>query len=191
VQLSILTGPREGETIEVDRELLIGRSDADLEIEDPELSRRHAAVRPVPGAIEIEDLGSLNGTTVNGERISEPVRLFGGEQVKLGKSTLLARPEAPDPGATVLSEAPPITATVVEAPPTTSSEERVPALRQPEHLQVGPTPEPPDVPMPESAPASAPLQIGPVATLLWGPTAVCLLIILATAVAEVVYFATR
>lgn len=52
--------------------LVIGRgSDCDLVIEDPHLSRRHAEIRVAGQYLEVEDLGSANGTYLNGERISE------------------------------------------------------------------------------------------------------------------------
>ena len=59
-----------GRRFEVDTRLLVGRVDADLTIEDELVSRRHAEIRAVAGALEIEDRGSLNGTWVNGERSS-------------------------------------------------------------------------------------------------------------------------
>ncbi len=97
-------GPRTGERLEPEGELVIGREGAAVTIEDSELSRRHAAVRPVEGGIEIEDLGSLNGTFVNGQRITAPTRLAGGDSVKLGQSVLeLEGASAP---ATVMSAAP-------------------------------------------------------------------------------------
>ena len=81
-------GPLTGQRLEPEGELVIGREGAAVTIEDSELSRRHAAVRPVEGGIEIEDLGSLNGTFVNGQRITAPTRLAGGDSVKLGQSVL-------------------------------------------------------------------------------------------------------
>ena len=62
-------GPLAGRRVEVVGELVIGRVDAGLTIDDEEVSRRHAVVRPGDGEIEIEDLGSRNGTYVNGVRI--------------------------------------------------------------------------------------------------------------------------
>src|ERR687891_2750684 len=82
--LRITSGPARGQRIECDRELVIGRADADLVVDDAEISRRHAVVRPVAGGIEVEDLGSLNGTFVDGERISAPARLKPGATLKLG-----------------------------------------------------------------------------------------------------------
>jgi pSer/pThr/pTyr-binding forkhead associated (FHA) protein len=96
-------GPRSGERLELENELVIGREGAAVTIADSELSRRHAAVRPVDGGIEIEDLGSLNGTFVNGKRIDAPTRLAGGDSVKLGQSVLEL--EAAGAPATVMSEA--------------------------------------------------------------------------------------
>ena len=52
-----------------------GRENVDVEIEDAELSRRHFAVRPVEGGLEVEDLGSRNGTRVDGTRIDSPTRV--------------------------------------------------------------------------------------------------------------------
>jgi pSer/pThr/pTyr-binding forkhead associated (FHA) protein len=72
----------------IDGELVIGRTGADLNIDDPELSRRHAALRPVEGGVEIEDLGSTNGTLVNGARISEPVTVTTGAAVEIGESRI-------------------------------------------------------------------------------------------------------
>ena len=96
-------GPRSGERLELENELVIGREGAAVTIADSELSRRHAAVRPVDGGIEIEDLGSLNGTFVNGKRIDAPTRLAGGDSVKLGQSVLEL--EAAGAPATVMSAA--------------------------------------------------------------------------------------
>ena len=84
--LRIISGPAAGQSMEVDRELVIGRSGADVTINDPELSRRHVAVRPVEHGLEIEDLGSLNGTFVNGKRLGTPLTVSAPVTVKLGVS---------------------------------------------------------------------------------------------------------
>ena len=74
--------------MEVEQEVVIGRENADLTISDPEISRRHALVRPIPSGIEVEDLGSMNGTYVNGERIGEVVELTLGGTVRVGNSDI-------------------------------------------------------------------------------------------------------
>ncbi|HMI98622.1 MAG TPA: FHA domain-containing protein [Gaiellaceae bacterium] len=113
--LVVTQGPLAGQRLELEGELVIGREGAAITIDDSELSRRHAAVRPVEGGIEIEDLGSLNGTYVNGRRIDAPTRLAGGDSIKLGQSVLEL--EAASAPATVMSAAPtPPTAAPAAAP---------------------------------------------------------------------------
>ena len=86
--LVVSKGPLAGQRLELDGELVIGREGAPVTIDDSELSRRHAAVRPVMGGFEVEDLGSLNGTFVNGQRINIPTRVSGGDSIKVGQSVL-------------------------------------------------------------------------------------------------------
>lgn len=86
--LVVTQGPLAGQRLELEGELVIGREGVAVTIEDSELSRRHAVVRPVSGGFEVEDLGSLNGTFVNGRRIDGPTRLVGGDSIKLGQSVL-------------------------------------------------------------------------------------------------------
>lgn len=50
--------------------LLVGREDADVLIDDPSVSRKHAAIRVQAGSIRVEDLGSSNGTFVDGARVA-------------------------------------------------------------------------------------------------------------------------
>lgn len=69
--------------------VLVGRShDADWHIADPTVSRRHALVRHFADHDEIEDLGSLSGTCVNGRRIDGPVVLRPGDVVELAGARL-------------------------------------------------------------------------------------------------------
>ena len=91
MRVVFVSGPRTGDEMEVDRELVVGREESDLEIEDTTVSRRHAAFRPTDQGVEIEDLGSTNGTFVNGARISEAVTLQPGDFVSIGNSTFEVR----------------------------------------------------------------------------------------------------
>ena len=79
-----ITSRPDGEIVKCDRELVIGRGDADVVVDDAEISGRHAVVRPLPDGIEVEDLGSLNGTFVDGERITVPTELRPGATLTLG-----------------------------------------------------------------------------------------------------------
>ena len=76
--------------LEVEAELLLGRAAGETRgLRDPKLSRRHAVVRrSADGTLTIEDLGSTNGTFVNGERLSEPRSLTAGDLVQIGDTTL-------------------------------------------------------------------------------------------------------
>jgi suppressor of ftsI len=93
--LRSITGPGPGDSVEIDRELIIGR-EGDVAINDPEASRRHAAARPVPQGVELEDLGSQNGTFVNGRRIAGKVTLTESAAVRVGASELRIEIALPD-----------------------------------------------------------------------------------------------
>jgi pSer/pThr/pTyr-binding forkhead associated (FHA) protein len=86
-RLRFTAGPLDGHRVEVTSVLVLGRQAADLDIEDPQVSRRHASVRPTGDHLEIEDLGSLNGTWVNGARVTATVRLGPGDRVRVGDSS--------------------------------------------------------------------------------------------------------
>jgi hypothetical protein len=75
--------------------LLIGRgTEADLRINDPGVSRRHAEIRVLPGAnvpvVSIIDLGSTNGMLVNGQRVQQAT-LSDGSVVKIGNTSMTVR----------------------------------------------------------------------------------------------------
>ena len=82
--LLVTGGPLSGHELVVESQLVLGRGDADIVIDDPEISRRHALMSTRDGAIEIEDLDSLNGTWVNEHRIESAVRLAPGDVIRLG-----------------------------------------------------------------------------------------------------------
>lgn len=87
--LVVTGGPAVGQKFELDAEVVLGREGVSATIaDDSELSRRHAVVRPVAGGFEIEDLGSRNGTFVNGQKVEGVSRLTGGDSIKVGQTTL-------------------------------------------------------------------------------------------------------
>jgi pSer/pThr/pTyr-binding forkhead associated (FHA) protein len=91
--LVVVAGPARGEVIVVrDLPAVIGRSDrADLTIADDTVSRRHAELRGGRSDLEIEDLGSSNGTTLNGNDIAGPITLYDGDLLGLGSATFLVK----------------------------------------------------------------------------------------------------
>lgn len=67
---------------------VIGRSsEADVPIADPEASRRHAALQAAAGALYVTDLGSRNGTFLNGKRLAgEGIELKVGDHIDVGNT---------------------------------------------------------------------------------------------------------
>jgi hypothetical protein len=70
---------------------MLGRgTDCDLRLVDPGVSRHHAELRVEDGEVVLVDLGSTNGTFVNGQPVRR-VSLNDGTQVTLGRTTLVFR----------------------------------------------------------------------------------------------------
>jgi hypothetical protein len=84
--LIVRRGPSEGTTFLLDADVTtVGRGDfADVVLDDVTVSRNHAEIRRLPEGWRLRDVGSLNGTYVNRERIDE-VLLAGGDEVQIGK----------------------------------------------------------------------------------------------------------
>ena len=69
--------------------IMIGRgADCQLILEDDYVSTRHARVVSTPDGIYIEDLGSTNGSYVNGQRITAPTTITMADTVRIGKTIL-------------------------------------------------------------------------------------------------------
>jgi hypothetical protein len=105
LRLEVISGNACGDTIVVGDELVIGRhaTGAGRLSEDDEISRQHARIsREVTGDYAIEDLGSSNGTFVNGLRVQSSRLLSVGDSIETGATTLvvrdIVRPE-PEPAA--------------------------------------------------------------------------------------------
>lgn len=91
-QLRVMEGSEQGKQLSVDADLMIGRTAPGEEGRlggDPEISRVHARVsRGDDGRLIVEDLGSANGTFVNGQRIDAPRSLDLGDLLRAGKTVL-------------------------------------------------------------------------------------------------------
>ena len=89
--IAVEQGPRElrGVKIGVTSPVVVGRSPgADIVIAASYVSGRHARFTRMGEALLVEDLGSTNGTTVNGQAVSGLVKLEAGDVVSIGDVTL-------------------------------------------------------------------------------------------------------
>lgn len=87
--LVLVSGPTPGQVYSLKAETLIGRDPfADIQIEDSAVSRRHVRVIFEDGVYVVEDLGSANGTFVDGVRISRH-EIESGERIQLGPRVVL------------------------------------------------------------------------------------------------------
>jgi hypothetical protein len=190
--LRILGGPLAGTELPLTEELIVGRAEAGLDLEDPEVSRRHVALTPAPGGVTVRDLGSSNGTFANGRRLDEPTRLTATTALRIGQTQLELVIEAASAQPTRISRPPDVTVVrqTMPAPPVTAPPTEPSARVASSQPVTGPR-----------APALAPFGAyaarperralrGP-ATRLIAPAALTALVIIATAVALIVYFTTR
>jgi predicted component of type VI protein secretion system len=66
------------------RGITLGRGDVEIHLEDPFASSRHARISRQGHVVVIEDLGSTNGTYLNGELLSGPQPLHDGDRIRIG-----------------------------------------------------------------------------------------------------------
>jgi hypothetical protein len=123
-RLIVRTGPNPGTVFDLIKEVtMLGRDVTnDVPLGDAEISRQHSRLSRTPGGMVLEDLGSTNGTFVNGDRLSSPRVLRSGELIGLGENvTLTFEAAAPEAAATVMGPArgapPPRPAPRPAAPP--------------------------------------------------------------------------
>ncbi len=100
--LVVVRGPNAGSRFLLDHETTtVGRHpDSDIFLDDVTVSRRHAELLQDELGITLQDLGSLNGTYVNGDRVDER-QLGTGDELQVGRFKLLY---LGSPGATGVAE---------------------------------------------------------------------------------------
>jgi ABC-2 type transport system ATP-binding protein len=114
VRLHVVQGADAGAVFEISGTIVCGRdASADLTLQDDQISRRHVQFELEDGRLVIEDLGSTNGTFVNGALLGGPQVLRHGDRVQVGNTLLeLVSPA----GATVVRTQPPIPVATPAAP---------------------------------------------------------------------------
>jgi pSer/pThr/pTyr-binding forkhead associated (FHA) protein len=192
-RLRVVSGPAAGQTVDIEGEIVIGREDTDLAIDDGEMSRRHAVVRKHANRLQVEDLGSTNGTFVDGTRIAEPTLLGGGAEIKVGTTVLVvegvlpvsdasgdvAQPRNATRISTAIRDtgAAPATATVtVAAPPTALAPAALPTAPAPAQ------------PVGEFRPPQRARRQPGLASRSWVPVALSFGTVILVAIALVIYF---
>jgi pSer/pThr/pTyr-binding forkhead associated (FHA) protein len=87
--LAVGDGPIALHALPTEGTCIVGRSSAaHIQIDEPSMSRLHAALHIVKDSVNVEDLGSTNGTWVNGSEISAPTPLTGGDRIEFGPNEI-------------------------------------------------------------------------------------------------------
>lgn len=88
--LRVVSGPKEGLTValSVDEPLVVGRNRGDVLLDDPLVSGAHCRIIRRDGRFVIQDLGSTNGTVVNGQLVRESV-LSAGDEIGIGSARMI------------------------------------------------------------------------------------------------------
>jgi pSer/pThr/pTyr-binding forkhead associated (FHA) protein len=159
VRLKVTGGMAVGTDIEVEEQFVIGRT-SEYEQgtlgDDPELSRQHARVSRSGEGFLIEDLGSMNGTLLNGRRITGPEPLSNGDTIDVGGSRIVVEMEAAPPPPPPIPEAGELGATRVSPVQPTPTGPPPPPAGPPEPPPPPPAPPPPPPPPAPEAPAPPP-----------------------------------
>lgn len=88
-RLELIEGRADPDALEVKDEVVLGRHQGcELRLFDETTSRRHARITCTDDEVTLEDLGSSNGTWLNGVRIEGPARLFEGDVLRIGDTQL-------------------------------------------------------------------------------------------------------
>lgn len=89
LSLAVIAGPDAGRIFQIEKpRVVIGRDDVDFVLDDPEVSRQHAAIEVAGESITVVDLGSANGTVVGVATVTEAPLENQGE-FSIGGSTLM------------------------------------------------------------------------------------------------------
>jgi predicted component of type VI protein secretion system len=143
-QFVMRSGPNVGKVYPLEaQEISIGRDNSNMvAINDVEVSRRHAKVELRGSAYVIQDLGSTNGTFVNGQRVSGIQVLNPGDTVSFGEGIMLVYEAVYDPNATVVASSARAARTMapLRRPAPTPTPISVPPLAYSGQVPAGPVP---------------------------------------------------
>lgn len=114
--LEVVEGKEIGREVPLDRELEVGRGDVGLKLDDEQVSRHHARIKPTGSGAIVRDVGSTNGTYVNDQPLHGERQVAPGDRIRFGltvvglraagrPSAVGARPEVTQVGQGVLQPA--------------------------------------------------------------------------------------
>jgi hypothetical protein len=138
-RLVVRTGPNPGMVYELTKEVALAGRDVtnDIVLGDAEVSRQHTRFTRSQGGIVVEDLGSTNGTFVNGERLVAPRQLRPGDLVGMGENvSMMYESTAPESAPTMMGTARPGASPRYAPPPAAAVE--APAMGGPAAMDEAP-----------------------------------------------------
>jgi hypothetical protein len=163
-RLIVRRGPQPNQIYELNKDIItLGRDITnDIVINDPEVSRHHTRMTRGGGGYTLEDLGSTNGTFVNGQRLTGARPMSGGDLISLGETVTLAYETtlpANEPGQqpTLMGSAPPPQQPSYNPQPTATYQQQ----QQPPVTQYGGQYAPPPPPPPQYQYQDQPIQTAP------------------------------
>ena len=180
-QILVQQGPRAGQAIDLNKPVTtIGREVGnDIVLEDPQVSRHHMRLAQQGSGLVIEDLGSTNGTTVNGQRLTGTLPINSGDTIGLGDTVVLQVVDTSVSSETIVAGTPSQTAASYSPPP------------PPPSFSAPPPPPTFDAQQPPSgfgaAPPAPPQKKGS-RGWLWGCGCLVVLCLIVSAVGLYVYF---
>ncbi len=90
IALEVIQGPDKGRAFQLGLgETILGRQSSRVPLTDGTVSRQHSRLTQKDGIWQLEDLGSVNGTYVNGMRVIRTIRLHLGDQIRCGRTLMV------------------------------------------------------------------------------------------------------
>jgi pSer/pThr/pTyr-binding forkhead associated (FHA) protein len=167
-RLIVRRGPQPNQTYDLNKDIItLGRDITnDIVINDPEVSRHHMRLTRGAGGYTLEDLGSTNGTFVNGQRLTGAKPLNNGDMIGLGETVTLGyemvreRPAGAPPEEPVTAPSPAAQRPLQTPPPP----QQIPTQQPPSYsYSSGSSPQPSYSPQPPQAPPGAGYDYDPYA----------------------------
>ncbi len=156
-RLIVRRGPQPNQIYELNKDVItLGRDITnDIVINDPEVSRHHMRLTRGGGGYTIEDLGSTNGTFINGQRLTGARPLSGSDMVGLGETVTLGYESTLSPVVSADPAVPSAGTMIAPAPQNPYAAQQAGGQQSPQNPYAPPPPPPPQYQMPQDQPAGS------------------------------------